>query len=216
MTSPKKKKKKKKKPRQSSSAKRPRVASASSPKAPKRKRVTAAASGGASRKGEGSCKGEAPRGARRTRARGAAPHVHGEGGELLQLRRPRVEDPGAALGDEEAELARLALAWLGLGESATARENQTSGVTRSRPATGAVSTDAAEVSSSKAINSTFKVRLHPTKEQKSLLDLMFSANRAAYNRFVFLSREGLAKCTSMKELRKKYLPIFQKGTMETI
>ncbi|EGZ24757.1 hypothetical protein PHYSODRAFT_325838 [Phytophthora sojae] len=48
-----------------------------------------------------------------------------------------------------------------------------------------------EVSNSAGVDSTFKVRLHPTKELKSPTDLMFPANRVAYIRSVFLSREDL-------------------------
>ncbi|KAE9122393.1 hypothetical protein PF010_g6744 [Phytophthora fragariae] len=79
--------------------------------------------------------------------------------------------------------------------------------------TKAASTTVTDEVGPEGINSTFKVRLIPTKEQRYLIELMFSANRAAYNRFVFLSRDDLAACMPMKELRSKYRPIFIKGTM---
>ncbi|KAE9347283.1 hypothetical protein PR003_g7002 [Phytophthora rubi] len=81
--------------------------------------------------------------------------------------------------------------------------------------TKAASTTVTEEVGPEGINSTFKVRLIPTKEQRYLIELMFSANRAVYNRLVFLSRDDLAACMPMKALRSKYRPIFVKGTMPT-
>ncbi len=61
-------------------------------------------------------------------------------------------------------------------------------------------------------NSLIKIRLYPTKSQRTLLNKMFGTHRAIYNKLVESSREDCYKL-KLSELSQKYRPISQKHSL---
>ncbi|EGZ11052.1 hypothetical protein PHYSODRAFT_337816 [Phytophthora sojae] len=175
MASPK-KKKEPQKPRQPSSAKRPRAASSSSPKAPKRKRATAAGRELVTPDvwfsravADSLVMPRAPIKRPKPKPRKRKPR---------QRQRHREEGKGAARVKRSCVLAELkitaplltCMAEAPLEEVKRQKEQQQQQLSKAALQSKAASTET---------------------EQTSLMDLTFSANRA-YNRFVFLSCEGLS------------------------